>query len=191
MMPYLRQVDKTYPLVIGAVRPDMRQRIVASTAEYVEASMFDMVRDVVKDRKRRGEVVFVSNGPDIFVEAVGKQMGVHAIGRKPEEYAFRHSDPELNKWKRLKEFCASLGLYLESDPGAGKEQNAKLEEFWGDSPGDLPLLLKATTAQVINPCFGLEDIAKEKGWNAHTIEGMNLHGDLSPTMQYNPPQGIN
>ena len=192
MMPYLRQVDKTYPLVIGAVRPDVRHRALASTAAYVEATMLPLIKDIVTDRKRRGEVVFLSNGPDIFAEAVGRLMRVHALGRKPEEYAFRHSHPELDKWRRLARFCATnLGLYLEDDPQTGAKQNAKLKEFLGDSPGDLSLLERAEIPRVINPCFGLEDIAPEKGWTVHTIDGMPLRGDLSPTMQYIPPEHTN
>lgn len=172
---YIRSVNRAYPWIVADVAEQTLLDAAHDLAERITTTRIyrEMWPELARAQSE-GNLVLISNGPDLFVRALGKRMGAAGVAGRPTE---EFTQPGLDKWQRLVQAAAEQGLHL-----TGKEVNAVLERAYGDAVQDVPLLERARTeAVVVNPTDDtFRQQAIQKGWRIIDCDECQQFGDLTP-----------
>jgi phosphoserine phosphatase len=184
-LQYIRAInaathDLTHDLDPATIAPAAED-----TAERWQAGIFAEMLPELADALDDGPVLIVSNGPHAFVEAFARRIGAAGgIGTPLDHYQTR-TYPD--KGRQLQVAAKLAGLIF------GEGGNARLVRAYGDSEPDLPKLIAADEAILVNPTDALlTHVQNDPTWQgrawrridcAAILEFGDLTGRLTPPSQ--------
>ncbi|PID99521.1 HAD-IB family hydrolase [Candidatus Saccharibacteria bacterium] len=155
---YEQVLVTAYLEALTAIHPDDYAAIVDDVYEEFKDQTFTYTRDLVRDLKKQGYLLFaVSGSQHEVVEKIAQHHGFHAaIGAELEvkqgAFTGKIHSPVFDKKAALDTLVARFHASYENSYAVG------------DSSSDIPLLEAVTHPVVFNPDKKLYDIARTKGW---------------------------
>ena len=145
--------------------------VVNSVFEEYKDQVYVYTRDLIKDLKRQGYLLFAISGSQIeIIQKIARYYGFDGYsgsvyGQKDGRFTAKVSLPHLQKDQVLKEFITKYQ--------AGFTDSIAV----GDSTGDASMMQLVQRPVAFNPEARLFQVAKEKGWKV-VLERKNMIYEL-------------
>lgn len=161
----LYMADWLKPL-LGMSKQELADLAKEFSQDWIMPKLFRQVNDLITEYKQQeAQLVIVSASPDFLVQAVAEHLAIpHAIGIETvfENGALTDKTHEPYSFKKGKVW-ALQAWWQQQQQNIGFS-TLIIDEAYSDSINDLPLLVMATKAFVVNPDKRLQSIAEVCGW---------------------------
>ena len=142
------------------ISPEQLSLLSREFAKQIVPAMYPQLLDIITAHRKRGDLLILSSAsPACYVEEIGRLLGFHhAWGTHVE---FGPLVPPLPNHKgvakvvRLREFLPAELFH---------DGKIRYSHGYSDSSADLPMLELCERVTVVNPKFGFERFAGERGW---------------------------